>query len=190
MLRNLIVVCTCAAGLAFAPHAFADAAADLAREANRTDQIAASTTNVEARIAASFPGVFGTPEETGALVADLRSGAKQGKPAGTMGYGEIHVALSLAQAYAAANSISGTAALDLVLAQRIAGVGWGKAAQELGLKLGPVVSRVRAANAGLARAEAVRAPRVERAVRPERPEKPEKPERPQRPERPERGGRG
>ncbi len=183
----------CAAGLLAATPAFADDASSLADEQKRTERITAraSDATLAERIAADFPDTFGTPEQTRALVADLRGGTRQGKRQGAMGYGEIHIALALAQELAATGSTSGADALDRVLGARIDGGGWGAVARDLGLNVGRVVSRVRSGNDRLDAAlpgATARAARVERVHKPERPEKPERPQRPERPERPERGG--
>lgn len=77
-----------------------------------------------------------------------------------------------------------------VLAQRVDGVGWGRIAKSMGVRLGPVVASIRSANDGLQRghlqvARSERSPaRVEKADRPERPDRPQRPDRPDRPDRP------
>jgi hypothetical protein len=120
------------------------------------------------------------------VVTGLRDGTRQGKRSGTMGYGEIHIALALAQEYSAERGVTADVALDRILAQRIEGKGWGRIAQDAGFKLGPVVSRLRSDNARLERPVPHRVTQAERAVRPERMEKPDRPERLERPMRPER----
>lgn len=184
----------CAACLVVATPALADDASSLADEQKRTERITARASDgtLAERIAADFPDTFGTPEATRALVADLRGGTRQGKQHGAMGYGEIHIALALAQELAATTSTSGTDALARVLGARIDGKGWGVVARDLDLNVGRVVSRVRSGNERLDAAlpgAPARSARVERVHKPERAEKPERPQRPERPERPERGGR-
>jgi len=180
VLKRLLMASVCAAGLLPPIAGYADDAYDLLQEGRRTDRLATSASGSTAaeRIAASFPGIFGTPVQTRELIVGLRDGSPQGKPRGTMGYGEIHIALSLAQSYAAAKSLPPNDALSQVLAQRAGGKGWGSVAKALGLNLGQVVSRVRSGNERLAG-----------AAKPERPSKPERAERPDRPERPARAGR-
>lgn len=156
---------------------------------------------------------------------------------GPMGYGEVNITLSLAQALVDAGAYpdlqsalsgvettvvnaDGTSTVMVeggVLALRADGMGWGQIAQELGFKLGHLVSAsnrgthadggLQARADGQARGESARAgasanarvdtgrpasagrpQTVERPQLPTRPERPERPERPQRPERPERGG--
>jgi len=180
VLKRLLMASVCVASLLPPIAGYADDAYDLLQEGRRTDRLATSASGSAAaeRIAANFPGTFGTPEQTRALVAGLRDGTLQGKSRGTMGYGEIHIALSLAQAYSAAKLLPANDALTQVLAQRAGGKGWGNVAKNLGLNLGQVVSRVRSGNERLAG-----------AGKPERPSKPERAERPERPERPARAGR-
>lgn len=145
-------------------------------------------------------------------------------PNGPMGWGEVNISLSLAGALidsgnapdlqSALTGIETTVVQDDgssvttveggVLAMRADHMGWGQIANELGFKLGALVSAGNRSEHAAARASTrvergggkpervARAERPERPVRPERaerPERPEKPERPQRPERPERGGR-
>ena len=92
-----------------------------------------------------------------------------------------------------------TARLRGVLSQRVDGVGWGRIAKSMGVRLGPVVASIHSANDRLqrehlqmARGElgSDRSPaRVEKAERPARPDRPDRPERPQRPDRPDRPDR-
>lgn len=202
MLRKVIAASLCIGSLSASP-AFADYSSDLTREGRRTDQLVATKgpVPVEDRLTSTFAGTFGTPAETKALVTSMRNGTRPGMRNGTMGYGEIHNALALSQAYAAERGIPATEALDQILAQRASGMGWGRIARENGFKLGPVVSRVRSGNERIERAapqRVTRTERVERSARPERMEKParaervervERVERPERPERVERHGK-
>lgn len=180
MLGRLLMASACAASFLLPIAGYADDSNDLLQEVRRTDRLATSAGGSTAaeRIAANFPDTFGTPEQTRQLVTGLRDGTPQGKPRGAMGYGEIHIALALAQDYAAAKSLPPNDALTQVLAQRAGGKGWGSVAKALGLNLGQVVSRVRSGNERLAG-----------AAKPERPSKPERAERPDKPERPARAGR-
>lgn len=109
-----------------------------------------------------------------------------------LGYGGVSIALSLAQGLPGGITDEN---VDKVVALRQGPpvMGWGKVAKELGLKLGPAVSKVKklsadarkkaAAERAKAKAEGRKGGRPEKAGRPERPEKPE------RPAKPEKGGR-
>lgn len=176
MLRKTTLLLWCAAQFGIAFPALADDGSTLAQEARRIDRVAAAADRpaVAERIAADFPGTFGTPAETRDIVADLREG---------LGYGEVYISLALAQELVRTGGMQPEDALNEVLGRRIEGKGWGRIAQDLGLNLGQVVSTARSGNQRLA---AAFSRPVERAARPERPAKPE---RPQRPERPERGGK-
>lgn len=140
-------------------------------------------------------------------------------PAGPMGWGEVNITLSLAQALVEAgaypdlqSALTGvettvtnpdgtttTTSEGGVLAMRADGMGWGQIANTLGFRLGELVSasnRNERANARIAGGKADRAARepgvarVDRGERPERAERPERPERPEKPERPDRPERG
>ena len=179
MLRKTTLLLCSAAYFGISFPALADDGSTLAREARRIDRVAASADGpaVAERIAADFPGTFGTPAETRDIVSDLREG---------LGYGEVYISLALAQELVRDGGMQPADALNEVLGRRIEGKGWGVIANDFGLKLGHVVASARSGNERLA--AAFTRP-VERAARPERPAKPERVERPQRPERPERGGR-
>jgi DNA-directed RNA polymerase specialized sigma24 family protein len=184
--KSALLLCT-AAILAYPLAASADDDKAMAGESRRIDRAAAGAngTDVATRIAADFPGTFGTPAETREIIADLRGGDLQGKDKGALGYGEIYISLALAQELASASGMQPEDALNEVLSRRIEGRGWGEIAKDFDLKLGQVVSRARSGNERLAAAFT----RPEKADRAERPAKPERPMRPERPERPERGGR-
>lgn len=179
------------------------------------------------RLTGEFSQFAGSDANAGALVNGLRndtdislksgSGSTTtfGSPTGKLGFGNVRIALSLAEASlkqagianptpeqieAALNggsvtSPSGkTTRLDGVLQMRADGKGWGQIAQALGFKLGDVMRNERAErvaqNQRIDRAEkGERMERAERPEKPERPQKPERPERPERPEKPERPGR-
>lgn len=174
MLRKTTLLLWCAAYFGITFPALADDGSTLAQEARRIDRVAATADRpvVAERIAADFPGTFGTPAETRAIVADLREG---------LGYGEVYVSLALAQELARTSGMQPEDALNEVLGRRIEGRGWGRIAKDLDLNLGHVVARARSGNERLAA--------TVRVSRPERPAKPERPQRPERPERPERGGK-
>lgn len=139
------------------------------------------------------PLVGGSEANAKTLVNGLRDGAdfKIGStsfdpPTGKMGYGNVNIALSLAQESLPENpspeqlkaALIGTSAKPGILAQRADGQGWGQIAQSMGIKLGEVM---RSPKAG----ERVAA-RPERAARPDKPDRPERPAKPERPERPGR----
>jgi hypothetical protein len=129
-------------------------------------------------------------------------------PTGKMGIGNVDHSLALAQAslekYGITDptpqqleaalmggdlKLSATRTVELrgVLQMRADGMGWGKIANQLGLRLGDVVSAGKRPEASARGAEApVRMSRIERPAKPERVEKPERPVRPERPERPGR----
>ena len=130
-------------------------------------------------------------------------------PNGPMGYGEVNITLSLAQALMDSgaypdlqSALTGlettvtnpdgtttTTSSGGVLAMRASGMGWGRIAGELGFKLGTLMSSANANANAQGRIAAARTERAERPDRPARPERMERPERPQRPDRPERSGR-
>jgi len=97
------------------------------------------------------------------------------KPAtGKMGYGNVKVALALAEADLKKQGIADPtpeqikAELSKILQERADHKGWGRIAQERGFKVGDLT----------------------RAEKPERHARVDKPERPEKPERPDRPGRG
>ena len=133
------------------------------------------------------------------------------------GWGEIAIRMGLAQELVKTDSKTYptmTEALQKVGDLRAQGSGWGKIANDLGFKLGPVVSEMRHVRNEM-RAEMRKADfdgdgkvgkremaherlqverehkgdRMERGERMDRPERMEKPDRPERPEKPERAGR-
>jgi hypothetical protein len=103
-------------------------------------------------------------------------------PTGKMGYGEVNIALSIAEkelGTARPTTTQLRSTLNEVLAMRADGKGWGQIAQAYGFKLGEVMRSEKAE-------KHARAERAERHAKQERPEKPERPERPEKPERPGR----
>lgn len=135
-------------------------------------------------------------------------------PAGPMGWGEVNISLSLAQALVDAGTYAnlstalagvpttvtnadGTTTTTVeggVLAMRADGMGWGAIAKDLGFNLGSLISAsnknehaVAAADKKGERAEKAAKPeKAERAAKAERPERVAKVDRPERPTRPER----
>lgn len=134
------------------------------------------------KLTTSFSNWAGSPENANALVTGLRSGksitltsgtAPAGSPAGSaesttftpptkpMGYGNVRIALSLAQQQLASQGITQptpqqlqtalvgsstavggtqTASQQGILQMRASGMGWGKIANTMGVKLGSVMS--------------------------------------------------
>jgi hypothetical protein len=142
------------------------------------------------------PLVGGSEASAKTLVNGLRDGTdfKIGStsfdpPTGKMGYGNVDIALALAQKSLPENpspeqleaALIGTSAKPGILARRADGQGWGQIAQSMGFKLGEVQRSARAQERVAARPE--RPAKPERAARPERPERPAKPEKPERPGR-------
>ena len=116
------------------------------------------------------------------------NGTNFNTPTGKMGYGEVNIALSIAEkqlgtstpsAQQLQTALIGTSSKPGVLAMRADGKGWGQIAQTYGFKLGEVMRSEKAE----------KTEKHARAERPERHGKPERPERPERPEKPERPGR-
>jgi len=142
------------------------------------DPVPATATTPSGKLAAGFSDFAGSPENSASLVNGLRTGAPitltdpavvGGPPQNSttftsptkpMGYGNVRIALSLAQTQLASEGISnptaaelqgaligrtyvgpeGTTTTDGVLQMRASGMGWGKIANTMGYKLGPVVS--------------------------------------------------
>ena len=101
-----------------------------------------------ARLADTFSASAGSRDNAQAVVDGLRSGkgvtlegvavSGTGK---NMGYGNINIAMSLAQSQMtpAATSRDFLAALDSVMDMRAGGMGWGQIAHSLGVNLGQVM---------------------------------------------------
>ncbi|HSU64209.1 MAG TPA: hypothetical protein VLJ12_10125 [Burkholderiales bacterium] len=136
------------------------------------------------RLIQKYTPLAGSEDNAKSLVTGLRDGAavklSSGgtstsftPPTGKMGFGNVNIALSLAEASLKQQGITNPTSAQLqgalvgVLQQRADGKGWGQIANSMGFKLGEVV----------------------RPERPEKPVRPDKPERPDRPEKPERPGR-
>jgi len=165
-------------------------AAHLEKEAQRVNATARgrlTTPEGNQRAAAALARDFKVPEST---VTTLRDQKK-------FGYGEIAIALGLAEELAKRDNTSLGVALVKVMARRDAGLGWGQIAHEEGLKLGKVVSDVKKAEKALEKVEKAEAKqdghdkpgrpeKLEKAEKSEKPEKPEKISKIERPERPER----
>ncbi|MDR0183913.1 hypothetical protein [Lysobacter arvi] len=205
--------------------------------------IVAEATVPKQRLVDRYAGLAGSPEASASLVGALRDGADfvvienttttvtnpdgttttvvtpvertVANPTGKMGWGEVNISLSLAQAMVesgdAPDLASALAGLTVthpdgtttmtpgVLQLRADGGGWGQIAKQLGFNLGALVSasnRSEKSLANTARVDKARAERTaakpdaggkpERVAKVERPDKPQKVERPERPERPQK----
>jgi hypothetical protein len=142
------------------------------------DPVPATAAVPSGKLVSSFSDFAGSPENSASLVNGLRSGtpitltdpAVAGgpppvsttftSPTKPMGYGNVRIALSLAQAQLASQGISnptatelqgalmgstvvgpgGTTTTDGILQMRASGMGWGQIANANGVKLGPVIS--------------------------------------------------
>jgi len=217
--------------------ALAASAPVLAQDADA--EIVAQASVPEARLVERYTELAGSEAAAGDLVSDLRTGGDfivveevtttttnpDGtttdttelvertvvNPNGPMGWGEVNISLSLAQAlvdsgaYPSLQSAltgvettvtnpDGTTSITSeggVLAMRAEGMGWGAISKELGFNLGSLVSASNRSDKSVAASgRADKAERTtgkpERIARVDRPEKPEKLDRPQRPDRPER----
>lgn len=191
------------------------------RLANRYATFAGSESNSEALVNALRNGTSATLDAT----ATNPDGTTSTTPAtttiqpatGKMGWGNVNIALALAQdelkqmgiTEPTADQINAvlnggtvtladgtTQTLQGVLALRAGGEGWGQISHTLGFKLGDVVS---ASNNGHSQAGAehgskpevasAHAGKVDRPEHPQRPDHPDRPDRPQRPDRPDHAGR-
>jgi len=145
---------------------------------------AAKTTESADHLIQKYTPLAGSGDNAKSLVTGLRDGTavklSSGttstsftSPTGKMGFGNVNIALSLAEANLKQQGITNPTSEQLqgalmgVLQQRADGKGWGQIANSMGFKLGEVV----------------------RPERPEKPVRPDKPERPDRPDKPERPGR-
>jgi hypothetical protein len=153
-----------------------------------------------------YTALAGSEDNAKSLVLGLRDGkrveldsksapdAAFTPPTGSMGNGNVNIALSLARASLAEEGITDPtprqleAAVMDVLELRADGKGWGQIAQSMGFKLGDVMRSERA-QAAVRTERMARAERAERPGRIEKPERPVRIEKPERPERPEQAGR-
>ncbi|HEY8327186.1 MAG TPA: hypothetical protein VIO59_01895 [Rhodanobacter sp.] len=210
----------------------------MAQTATPSDtSVSTSTTNHEStRLGTEFAEFAGSDTNSQALVTGLRDGTAitlddvTTNPDGTtsttqttfqpatgkMGYGNVKIALSLAEATLAKSGITDPTAAELaaalnggtlvladgtsidlngVLAQRAAGEGWGQIAKADGFKLGDVMRSPKAVGSAAAngnthahveKVELAKVHGVDRPSKPEHVAKVDRPERPSRPDRPER----
>ena len=99
-----------------------------------------------------------------------------------MGYGEISIALGLAQQLPGGTTEANIQKIT-ALRQGPPVMGWGRISRDLGLKLGPVISKVRKISAEVRKQQ--KAAKMGKG----KGGKAEKPERPGKPDRPGKGGR-
>jgi hypothetical protein len=189
--------------------------------------LAVSAQTSSDRLAEKFTGLAGSESNAKSLVTGLRDGSDIKLSSGTstttidpqtgkMGYGNVNIALSLAEAslkqagianptpeqLAAAlnggsvtNSDGKTVQLAGVLKMRAEGKGWGQIAQSMGFKLGEVVRSEKANRAiaehrpGTKGEGAARTDRTLRAEHPEKPDRVDKVDRVERADKPERANR-
>ena len=147
--------------LGLPPAAFAAGATVAANTRTSADKDTAG-----ARLADSFSASAGSPDNARAVVEGLRSGkgvTLDGQAVSgtghTMGYGNINIAMSLAQSQMTptATSRDFLAALDSVMDMRAEGKGWGQIAHSLGVNLGQVMGASRSGRADAKGASASKA---------------------------------
>lgn len=147
----------------------------------------------ESQLTEKYADLAGSEANAKKLITGLRDGTdfKIGStsfdpPTGKMGYGNVNIALALAQKNLPENpspeqleaALIGTSAKPGILALRADGQGWGQIANSMGFRLGEVMRSPKASERVAARPQ-----RVEKPMRPDKPERPAKPERPERPAR-------
>jgi hypothetical protein len=142
-------------------------------EEKRIDRDLRAAKTGDADHSAALAEQYNVPEQT---VQNLRSKA---------GWGGVTIQLAMAQKLAADNPTA-YPTMDSALAKiadlRQTGAGWGKVAQDLGFKLGPVISSAQRARHQLNY-------RATDGTTPERGPKTDKPERGEKGDRPDRGSR-
>lgn len=187
-----------------------------------------ATTVSADKLIQKYGDLAGSEDNARSLVTGLRDGkevtltsgsgdvTRFTPPTGKMGYGNVNIALALADAQL--SKISSPTNADLqealmngengILTLRAQKMGWGNIAHALGYRLGDLMRASPAKDSAGAASKAERASSqrvardataqggrpdfvrpVDRPQRIERPEKPQRPERPEMPQRPERGGR-
>jgi hypothetical protein len=155
------------------------------------------------QLAKEYSDLAGSDANSKSLVDGLRDGKQvtlksaDGKttttftpPTGTMGNGNVKIALELAQADLAKQGINNPTNEQLktelmkILQERADHKGWGVIAKERGFKVGDLMRSEKGAE------NSARGDKLERQARADKVERPDKPERPEKPERPDRSGRG
>lgn len=164
-----------------------------------TPSTSASSTETN-KLVSEFGALAGSTDNAKSLVSGLRGGSSVTltlngasstftSPTKPLGYGEIKIALSLAQESLAKQGITNPTPQQLqaaltgksgILTLRGEGKGWGVIADSLGVKLGKVVSSTKSESSEKL---------AERAQTGEQPGKVDRPERIERPEKVERPGR-
>ena len=195
-----------------------EAAADLVSELRTGDDFSVTETVTTPVLDANGDPVLdanGNPQTTTSTVESTIA-----NPNGPMGYGEVNITLSMAQALldsgaypdlqsaltgtettvTNADGTTTTTSSGGVLAMRADGMGWGQIAKELGFNLGTLVSASNSngkSQAGTIRTakidkveKAAKADRPEHVAKVDRPARPERIERPERPQRPDKPERG
>src|SRR5262249_45699592 len=155
-----------------------------ARQLNADATRAASTPEGQRRLDERLAKQFNVNES---LVANLRTERH-------LSYGQATITLALSQQLMKEGKAPNQqAALDMILAERQAGKGWGLIAHNMDLKLGRVISDVKKADTAAVHL-AGKPDKVDRNVakvdKPDKPEKIDKPDKPEKPVRPEKPGRG
>lgn len=161
-LPYLSFACAAALGLALAAPVWSQTAS--------TAPPPTTATTPTDKLTTSFSSFAGSPENANALVTGLRTGSPVTLTSNTptaesvtftpptrpMGYGNVRIALSLAEARLASQGITDPTPAELrgalmgtsgpagttpgVLQLRASGMGWGQIAHSMGFKLGPVMS--------------------------------------------------
>lgn len=166
-----LVLMTAAAAPAMASTAADGANVDVARSQLDAAARGQGSEQVNSQIVSTFSTLAGSEDNAQALASGLRTGGaielKGTGPDGSttsttitpptkgMGWGNVYITLSLAQASLNQQGITDPSnaqlsdALTAILSQRADGTGWGQIAQNLGVKLGPVVSALRSASGRL-----------------------------------------
>lgn len=151
-------------------------------------QLASEQKSIDAAARSSAPRADALAREFGVTTETV-----DGLRAQKRGWGTITIELAMAQELTrrdATNYPDMNTALAKIETMRAGGSGWGRIAQDLGFKLGPVVSAVQRARVEMRRE--VRAARTERTEKADKPDKAERgsradrPDRPPRPDKPER----
>jgi hypothetical protein len=225
------LICIAALGILFAAPVMAQTASS-----SGTSVSTGTSTQESTRLSTEFTSFAGSDTNSQALVTGLRNGTAitltdttAGTTTGTtttttttftpatgkLGYGNVKIALSLAEASLAQAGITDPTAAELeaalnggtlvladgtsvdlkgVLALRAAGEGWGQIANSMGFKLGDVMRSPKAVGSTAAKGHAhVHVEKVELAKvhsgdhpgKPDRVGKVDRPDRPSRPDRPE-----
>lgn len=120
------------------------------------DTTSSSSGVTAGRLADTFGASVGSKADAKTVIEGMRAGkdvtvngVTVSGTGGTMGYGNINIAMSLAKSQTSATSTSKDflAALDKVTDMRASGMGWGQISHALGVNLGQVVSSSKTSNA-------------------------------------------